>query len=157
MIFIAHRGNVNGSNVDRENHPDYIIESISQGYDAEIDVHLEEGQIYLGHDEPRYEVSSYFLEELSSRLWCHAKTASALRALVDMDMNCFFHVSDAVVLTSKRYLWTYPGANLVKGSIAVLPEIHDDSVKNCAGICSDFIQKYREVEYEYCRNNEKVL
>ncbi len=144
MILIAHRGNVDGAIRDRENHPDYIVEAASKGYDVEVDVQLNNGDIFLGHDEPQYKVGVYFLEELSSILWCHAKTPSALRVLIDMDMHCFFHASDAVVLTSRKYLWTYPGTELVEGSIAVLPETHNDNVKICAGICSDFVKRYKE-------------
>ena len=38
MKLIAHRGNVNGPNPDKENHTDYINEAIILGYDVEIDV-----------------------------------------------------------------------------------------------------------------------
>ncbi len=135
---------MDGINESMENCPEYVIESISQGYDVEIDVHIKNGNIFLGHDKPQHEVGPIFLKKFSPSLWCHAKTALALKMLIKMDMNCFFHETDAVVLTSKKYLWTYPGAELVKGAIAVLPEIHNDNIEECAGVCSDFVKRYKE-------------
>ncbi len=151
MIFIAHRGNIDGTNRGRENNPDYISEAISKGYDVEIDVWFQGGDLYLGHDTPQYKVSAHYLVAFVNKLWCHAKDAHALRELVNMGMNCFFHTREDVVLTSKQYLWTFPGKELVKGSIAVLPEIHDDDISVCAGVCSDFVKNYQErMKHERC-------
>jgi len=41
-------------------------------------------------------------------------------------------------------MWVYPGKQPIKNSIAVLPEIFNDDIKDCTGICSDFIKKYKE-------------
>ena len=49
MIFISHRGNINGNNF-LENNPDYISETIGKGFDVEIDLWVKKGQLYLGHD-----------------------------------------------------------------------------------------------------------
>ena len=38
MILISHRGNINGKNPEKENHPDYIWVAIQAGYEVEIDV-----------------------------------------------------------------------------------------------------------------------
>ena len=38
MKLIAHRGNINGPNPEKENHPDYINTAIKSGYDVEVDV-----------------------------------------------------------------------------------------------------------------------
>ena len=54
MIFISHRGNLDGLNPDRENSPDYIDEAIKLGFDVEVDVRTKDGQLWLGHDEPQY-------------------------------------------------------------------------------------------------------
>ena len=40
MKLIAHRGNINGPNPEMENNPEYILNTLSLGYDCEIDVHL---------------------------------------------------------------------------------------------------------------------
>ena len=52
MKLIAHRGNINGINPQRENTIDYIEEAIELGYDVEIDLNLHKGGFYLGHDKP---------------------------------------------------------------------------------------------------------
>ena len=36
--FISHRGNINGRNSEMENHPEYIMAALREGYDVEIDV-----------------------------------------------------------------------------------------------------------------------
>ena len=60
MRLISHRGNLNGPNPERENHPDYIQDALWQRYDVEVDVWGIEGEyqmeLWLGHDEPLYRV-----------------------------------------------------------------------------------------------------
>jgi hypothetical protein len=56
--------------------------------------------------------------------------------------NYFWHEEDTVALTSKNYVWAYPGKQPIKGSIAVLPERDNDNVLLCKGICSDYIKRY---------------
>jgi hypothetical protein len=58
-------------------------------------------------------------------------------------LNYFWHESDKVTLTSKNIMWAYPGTQPLKGSIAVLPEWKEDDISQCAGICSDYIEKYK--------------
>ena len=41
-------------------------------------------------------------------------------------------------------MWVYPGRQPIKNSIAVLPEMFNDDIKDCIGICSDYIKKYKE-------------
>ena len=38
MILIAHRGNIDGINTSKENHPDYIKSALDSGFYAEIDL-----------------------------------------------------------------------------------------------------------------------
>lgn len=37
MRIIAHRGNLNGPTT-KENHPDYLLQAIEAGFDAEADI-----------------------------------------------------------------------------------------------------------------------
>lgn len=143
MIFISHRGNINGKSI-RENLPDYILEAIELGYDVEIDVNYLNG-FWLGHDYLQYEIDENFLSDHKNNLWCHAKDIVSLTHMLDIDgLNCFWHQTDDITLTSKNYMWTYPGKMVMDKSIIVLPEIVDKKIyKNAAGICSDFIEKYR--------------
>ena len=70
MKLIAHRGNINGPNPERENSPDYIKEALDKGFDVEIDVWKINGSYFLGHDAPEYRIEFGFL--MNDRLWCHA-------------------------------------------------------------------------------------
>ena len=36
MILISHRGNINGKNINQENHPDYVQAALDKEYDVEI-------------------------------------------------------------------------------------------------------------------------
>lgn len=143
VILISHRGNINGPNPDRENNPDYIQQAISNGYNVEIDVWYENNKWYLGHDEPQYEVhKTYFY---NNALWCHAKNIEALKNLLFMGIHCFWHQEDDVTLTTRGYLWTYPGNLLTTKSICVMPErvsYSHEEFQVAAGVCSDLIEEY---------------
>ena len=55
----------------------------------------------------------------------------------------FWHQNDDYTITSKGFIWTYPGKKLLPQSICVLPEIVNYKTIDCLGICSDFILKYK--------------
>ena len=138
MILISHRGNLNGKS-NKENRPGYIHKAIGQNFDVEIDVWYIDDAFWLGHDIPQYKVLEGFLEH--PNLWCHAKNIDALNRMVENGLiHCFWHQEDDVTLTSEGYLWTYPGKDLTKNSIVVLPETKPDV--EVAGVCSDFIVKF---------------
>ena len=59
------------------------------------------------------------------------------------DIHCFWHQEDDVTLTSKGFMWTYPGKPLTDKSICVLPEKNNQIPKKALGICSDCIVNYR--------------
>jgi len=148
MILISHRGNINGKIVERENQPEYIDEAISLGYDVEIDVWGIDGELFLGHDEPQYPTDFDWLKERSSNLWIHCKNIDALLYFTDIDyslelFNYFWHETDTVTLTSENWIWAFPGKQPINGSIAVMPEMYDDDVSEAAGVCSDYIEKYK--------------
>jgi hypothetical protein len=147
MILISHRGNINGKNIERENHPDYIDEAIALGYDVEIDLWITD-DLYLGHDEPQYKVTSKWLEQRLHKLWIHCKNIPALEYVNYFhdreDLNYFWHENDTVTLTSKGDIWAYPGKQPIQESIAVMPEINNDNIIYCKGVCSDYIENYKK-------------
>ena len=148
MHFISHRGNVSGPVPDRENRMDYILEAMEAGFDVEIDVWIIDGHFFLGHDDPQYLIHEDFLKSHVSRLWCHAKHATSLRALLKLGMHVFSHDRDPVVLTSKGVPWAFPGQPLDDITVCVMPErvegaYSTEELKRCGGICSDFVSKYR--------------
>jgi hypothetical protein len=147
-ILISHRGNINGPNPEKENHPDYIKNALHQGYDVEIDIWYTD-KFMLGHDRPKYELSFSFLEKFYHRLWIHCKNIEALIKLKEIDpigskLNYFWHEKDTVTLTSKNNIWAYPGKQPIKNSIAVIPEIYADQLTQCNGFCSDYIKNYKK-------------
>jgi hypothetical protein len=147
VILISHRGNIEGRRPELENTPAYIDAARTAGYEVEIDVWheggtgAEAGGFFLGHDRAERAVT---LEYLSvPGLWLHAKNIAALLHLRQAGLHCFFHDSDGATLTSRGYIWTFPGQPLTPLSICVLPERPDGHFAPCAGVCSDVIARYR--------------
>ena len=143
MILISHRGNINGKNTKEENHPDYIDKAIELGYDVEVDVWVKNNLIYLGHDSPDILIPIQWLTDRYSKLWIHCKNTEALVYLKEKEsLNVFWHEEDTVTLTSKSYIWAYPGKQPIEKSIAVMPELHSDDLSKCIGVCSDYVKNY---------------
>jgi len=148
MILISHRGNIDGKNTERENHPSYIDAAIEAGYDVEIDIWYLEGRLFLGHDSPDYLVDINWLENRSNKLWIHCKNMDALSYFNEYEwkksiqFNYFSHDEDLGVLTSHSYIWS---TNLYDRGILVLPEVFDKEPNGgTIGICSDVIEKYKD-------------
>jgi hypothetical protein len=143
MKLISHRGNINGKIPNNENHPEYIDEALHAGFDVEIDMWWVDGRIYLGHDEPQFEVDDKWLTERMNNLWVHCKNVELLNWIRSTSLHWFWHEEDTLTLTSKGFVWVYPGKQPIIGSIAVMPEIHNEDVSKCLGVCSDIISKYK--------------
>ena len=151
VILIAHRGNLTGPNPEMENNPLYIDRALEKGYDVEIDIRGSfYTKFYLGHDEQQYMVSPEWLFERVNNLWLHAKDIQALHSLTQQvsNFNVFWHQDDFYTVTTKGFIWTYPGHTLTPESICVMPEKLDglyteQQLRNCAGICTDFVEKYK--------------
>lgn len=148
MILISHRGNINGRIEESENKPEYIDDTIGMGYDVEIDIWFIDGCWWLGHDEPQYTIDLDWIDKRSDKLWVHCKNIEAVEYFYDNEVECkdinwFWHEEDTLTLTSYGYIWAYPGKQPIRGSIAIMPEINNDNVLRCKGICSDYIQHYK--------------
>lgn len=145
MIFISHRGNLSGSQSDLENQPDYIENALKSGYEVEIDLWYINNRLFLGHDQADYEINLNWLVDRKDKLWIHCKDYNSIIYLLDQnqDFNFFWHQEDKLTLTSKKYIWVYPGNQPIKNSIAVMPEIFGDDCTDCLGICSDFVERYK--------------
>lgn len=145
MIFIAHRGNLHGKNV-AENSPKYIENALNAGFDVEIDVRLINNRLWTGHDEAQYEVPLEFVQ--NDRLWVHCKNLEAIWYLIDKNVHCFYHESDACTLTSRKIIWAMIGHRISPNSVCVLPELASytqDELSKCYGICSDKVAEYKDV------------
>jgi glycerophosphoryl diester phosphodiesterase len=152
MKIIAHRGNIDGPNPLTENQPEIIDKAIDLDFDVEIDIRYNtiDGQLYLGHDDSQYIVTQYWLAQRMDHLWIHCKNLDALYYFVNKTSgyNYFWHETDKFTLTSKKYIWTYPGQPYTASSVIVMPElsIKDEdfsslNVYNCYGICTDYPQR----------------
>lgn len=149
MIYISHRGNTNGKIPEAENRPDYIDEALGFGFDVEVDVWYIDGNWWLGHDTAQYQIEFEWIQKRNDRLWVHCKNIQAVEFFIEnefdtADINWFWHEEDTLTLTSFGYVWAYPGKQPIKQSIAVMPEIYNDDILQCDGICSDVIQNYKK-------------
>lgn len=143
MIYIAHRGNINGPDPKYENNPAQIKLAISKRLYCEVDVWFINGHFILGHDEPLYPVKEVFLE--NKKLWCHAKNLAALgKMLTNKSIHCFWHDQDHYALTSNGYIWTLPGYPIEEKSIAVKLEPPAPVGLKCYGICTDYPLLFQE-------------
>jgi len=153
MKLIAHRGLFNGPDKNKENNTSQIETAISLGFDCEVDLwvyvdmNTNQHKLWLGHDEPTYEITYEFLDTWKDCLWIHAKNLTALQWLTrhHQEFNYFSHYQDDYVITSKGFIWTYPEKPLTKVSICLMPEWHRsvEELKSfkpdCYGICSDYV------------------
>ena len=147
MYLISHRGNISGKNIEKENSPGYIEHALSLGYDVEIDIWFIDNNYYFGHDNPDYIVSKDFINQIKDRSWFHCKNKEALSMLNKNfdDINFFWHETDKYTLTSKGYVWVFPGEDVIKNSIILFPENYPEDKNKIllsSGICSDYIQNY---------------
>ena len=128
-----------------ENEPKYIANAISQGYEVEVDIWFIDNVLYLGHDKPQHSVDFRWFRDRITKLWIHCKNIEAVVFFKECgyDINYFWHEEDTLTLTSQNHLWAYPGKQPIKNSIAVMPEINNDNISQCSGICSDFIKNYK--------------
>ena len=148
MICIAHRGNLNGPNPEHENKPEYLLLAISKGCYVETDLWLIDEKLYLGHDNPQYEINIDFLLSITDKLFCHCKNIPALYFIINNYpiIECFFHDKDECVLTSKNHIWNYPGTILTVKSICVMPERCNQLIEMpCYGICTDYVIVYSKM------------
>lgn len=145
MIKIAHRGNTNGRFEFWENEPTYIDLAISKDFDVEVDVWYKDNILWLGHDNPMYGIDFRWFRDRLTHLWVHCKNLEAVFYFKSLSypINYFWHQNDNVTLTSRGYIWTYPGKMLSSESIAVMPELVEGwNTEGAAGVCSDYIEKY---------------
>lgn len=143
--LIAHRGNVFGPSIGNENSLDLIQLAIDVcDYDCEVDLWaFEYENLFLGHDHPQWMVSREFLSKYSDRLWIHAKNLEALEFCLLYGYHCFWHENDQRVLTSRGFIWTYPGQKIGPMSVLVcLDPTFDLTEFKGYAVCGDYIGKW---------------
>ncbi len=148
MKIISHRGNIFGPNKELENSLDYIEVAMSLGFDVEVDLWCKNNNLFLGHDKPVYKITKDWLLMNKDRLFIHCKHIDSLLYMHSCSndyFHYFWHETDTVTLTSLGCIWAYPGKQPIKNSIAVMPEINNDDVMHCFGICTDYPVRYRSL------------
>jgi glycerophosphoryl diester phosphodiesterase len=145
-ILISHRGNISKPEPENENKPLFIDAAIQQGYDVEIDVWYTSAGLCLGHDNPQTNIDLEWLLVRSEKLWVHCKNEGALWFLQKYAdaLNYFWHQNDDHTLTSKAYVWSYPGFLIPGISITVVRSISEYN-PGAKGYCSDYIQQIRDL------------
>jgi len=146
MKLIAHRGNINGPNVDDENTIEQIDKCIENGYDVEIDLRYDvvSQTFWLGHDKPKNVISFFKLAKMSQHLWIHCKDIDTLDFMTRTNFNYFWHQNDDYTMTSHGHIWSYPGKTCTPSTVIVMPEECDISwdvlkVTDCYAVCSDYV------------------
>lgn len=148
LKFISHRGNLVSRDEVEENNPNYIDNAASLGFDVEIDVWEMKSELFLGHDEPQYKININWLLSRKSFLWVHCKNTLSLESCFAAGLNCFFHDKDWYTITSKGFIWSYPGSQICgTRCILVLPSLKDFQIKKNQGyfgVCSDEVITLKE-------------
>ena len=151
MKFISHRGNLYGQDLSTENSPEQIKKCIELGYDVEIDLWSIEDQLYLGHDEPKYQIDPKWILSYDKHIWVHCKNKEALDFCMTEKgpSNFFSHDRDEYTITYAGYIWANIGILPIQNTIIVMPEKafwNSDHIRklNPEGICSDIIVQYKE-------------
>jgi len=146
-LWILHRGLKAGPDSALENKEPLLKRRLQEGWDVEIDLWLEEGQIWLGHDRPES-----LLEDQSllacPKAWIHCKNLPMLAYMTEKRPGApfFSHDTDPATLTSNGYIWCYPGFQAGPKSILVMPErvpLMSIDYSAIAGICSDYTSTSR--------------
>lgn len=150
--IIAHRANLDGPNLNKENLPSQIDLCISSGYDAEVDLRYnrQTDTFWLGHDKADHLVTLFWLAQRQDKLWIHCKDFETLHYMTTCTSgyNYFWHQEDDYTLTSKNQIWAYPGKSYSSNTVIVMPEwnnINWDTLRvtNCYGICTDYPNKLK--------------
>ena len=141
MLIISHRGNLNGSILEKENSPSYVIEAISSGFDVEVDVWWYRDGLWLGHDEPVWGLPETFLDEIKDNAWLHCKNLKMVERLIGTDYHWFWHEDDKVTLTSKGHVWCFPEKEVTGG---IMVDKGQKTNKNILGICTDHAELWKK-------------
>lgn len=151
--IISHRGILDGK-LDSENSPDAIENAIKYGFHVEIDLRLIDGKLYLGHDQPQYEIQYSFLEKHNQKLLIHCKNISALIYMLSYypTFNFFCNQSDQFTITSNFNILANSVENYTNCTLYLSPELYGHKftklpeyiVHNLGGIITDFPLRYEE-------------
>jgi len=141
MKLISHRGNLTGPSAADENLFEYVCHAVAEGFDVEVDVWVEGPEIFFGHDGPITLISKHQLDSIAPYAWFHSKNPEAFEFLTVRGYHTFWHNSDNYTITSRGYVWAFPGYPVFSNAVAVMPELVPgfELSKKAFGICSDYV------------------
>jgi hypothetical protein len=149
MKFISHRGNTNGRHKIYENSPSTINSVILMGYSVEVDIWYKDDTLFLGHDEPVWEIDDQFLKQHYTNLLIHCKDDASLFKLSSIPiLELFTHSDDKFTLSSKNKILIHPHTiTTYRKGILIMPELSHYTVEEILqfdGIVSDNIKFYED-------------
>lgn len=143
MIFISHRGNVNGRVPELENKPSNILKVIEKHL-IEIDIWNIEGRIYLGHDNPEYLIDLKFIEQIKPKTFFHAKNLNIIKILNNLNCRWFLHDKDSFTFVQnveKKMIWGFPEIiNFIPKDFDVCIVSNNNHVDFNGYVCSDYLK-----------------
>ena len=155
MIYIAYRGLFHGEDPTIENTPNQVSTALLYGYNAMVDAWRVDGQLYLGTDQPLYEVSEKYLQ--NTRLWINCCNQEMYNWISVQKPKLYRHYFQlpygpipSYVTTNSGYYWTFQDTPINNQSIMVVPESYDRGLLStvhlhCYGICSIFLGFIRRI------------
>jgi hypothetical protein len=136
LKLIAHRANFNGDQFN-ENSPTKVQEAVAKGFDVEVDIryNIYTNSWHLGHDFAQWPVTLEWITAFAEVLWIHCKNIEAMHYFQErqLNLNWFWHENDSYTLTSKGFIWTFPGRRVTPLCVIVMPELY----LSPAGIVND--------------------
>ena len=142
-IIIAHLGNIDGRQPERENTLKYVRAALAAGWHVCVDVQFVNGGFILPNDRGFDRAPPSFFSK--QRVWSRCYNAETMDALCDIGAHAFFHTTELPTLTSAQFIWTLPPRELAPRSIAAYPELAYSGWLDeyePAGICSNMPARY---------------
>jgi hypothetical protein len=151
MLYISHRGNLDGMEPEKENSPEYVQAVLDKNYHVLVDTWLVgSSSLALGTRYPQYPVSLEFMK--AKGIIARAATVETLEFLMSNNIHCFLASHDEYTLTNGGLIWTRHGKKItgVQRCVIDMPEWYIPSFEklaqtNAAGVCSDCIEEIKEV------------
>lgn len=162
MLYIAHRGQMDGVLIHEQNTPDLIDYAIHRGFHVEVDVYVYRDGLWLGHDAPfgllindGTETNPEWLTARADKLFIHCKNIGAFKLLMDFkELNLFMHDKDPLTITTRGNVWVHPDTFAPPGTIQCAPMVYSiPESRGLLGVCSDYVAKIR---YEHERTNRSI-
>lgn len=147
-LIISHRGNQTGRQESEENSPNYIREALRSGFYCEVDFWVQGSALKLGHDKGQFLIDAFWISDFTNHLIFHCKNEEAIDFCDRNNLHWFYHKNDEYTITSKGWVWGYPGSKPVTSKFVIL-DLDDHLTgnfgisKNVYAVCTDRPQEWK--------------